>query len=152
MPRISTTCRALGLVAVGSLFGAPAFAQSAAPDIPGVIGVCAPVISEEYDGNKERWGQCVAAVQSFLDAIGTPAASTDATVADLVIALTELYQDDLKNCKEVETELPLAIRLAAERVTDEDQQAQIIEISTTIEDCAAFATAAILPAPAASAF
>lgn len=127
------------------MLAAPAFAQSSPPDIPGVMRVCTPVIGEEYDGDKDRWGQCIAAVQAFLDAIGTPQASTDATVADLVVALTELYRDDPLVCKQVETELPIAIRLAADRVTDEQQKIQIIEISVTIADCAAFATAGITP-------
>ncbi len=153
MFRIAAKCRKLAFLPLVALMGASPSAQAAAPDIPAVMRVCAPVISEEYDGNKDRWGQCVAAVKSFLDAIGTPQASTDATVGDLVVALTELYQDDLRLCKQVETELPLAIRLAAERVTDKDQQAQIIEISVTIQDCASFATAAITAetSPSASA-
>ncbi|MDB5540894.1 MAG: hypothetical protein JWQ89_2621 [Devosia sp.] len=132
-------------VSVAAVLGSSAaFAQTAPADIPGVISVCAPVIGEEYNGDKNRWGHCVSAVQAFLDAVGTPSAATDATVADLVAALTELYQDDLNNCKLVETELPQAIQLAAQRVTDEEQQAQIIEISATIADCARFTTAAIV--------
>jgi hypothetical protein len=145
MPRIALVFKGLAAVSLAAMIGTSgSLAQSAPTDIPGVISVCAPVISEQYDGDKDRWGTCVAAVQSFLDAIGTPSATTDATVADLVVALTELYEDDLLNCRLVETELPQAILLAAERVTDEEQEAQIIEISATIADCAQFATAAIV--------
>lgn len=140
---ILTKSATFGLLTLAYVAGAPSLAHAAPTDIPTVIDVCAPVISEEYDGNVDRWGQCVAAVKSFLDFIGTPQASTDATVGDLVVALTELYRDDVNLCKQVETELPEAILLAAERVTDEDQKATIIEISATIADCARLATAAI---------
>ena len=133
---------ALGLLVavLGSPLGS---VQAATPDIPAVISVCAPVISEQYDGETERWGACVNAVKTFLDAVGAASSATDPTVADLVVALTELYQDD-ESCKLHETELPEAIEVAANRVTNKEQTAQILEISATIKDCQQFATAAIV--------
>lgn len=147
MPQIASIFKSLAVVSLAATFGSSAaMAQGAPADIPGVITVCAPVISEQYSGDKDRWGTCVASVQAFLDAIGTPSAPTDVTVADLVVALTELYQDDLANCRLVETELPQAVALAAQRVTNEEQQAQIVEISATIADCVRFTTAAVVVA------
>ena len=45
-----------------------------------------------------------------------------------------------------ETELPIAIETAAQLSTDGVQQAQILEISATIQDCQVITTAAI-PVP-----
>jgi len=144
MPLFVFWSKPLALVSIAAVLASPVgVAQSAPTDVPGVTTICAPVISEEYNGDKDRWGACIAAVQEFLDAVGTPSAATDATVADLVVALTELYQDT-PNCKLVETELPQAIEIAARRVTDEQQMAQILEISATIADCQQFRTAAIV--------
>lgn len=144
MSVFASPAKKLAMLSMAALLVAPVgVSQGAATDIPGVLSVCAPVISEEYEGDKRRWGTCIASVQEFLDAIGTPDAATDATVTDLVVALTELYEDR-ENCKLVETELPEAIELAAHRVTDEEQELQILEISTTIAACEAFATAAIV--------
>lgn len=133
---------ALGLLATAYLL--PAGAVLAQPmDVAGVISICAPVISEQYDGDKDRWGTCMTAVTEFLDAIGAASVPTDPTVTDLVVALTELYRDD-DSCRLNETELPEAIAIAAGRVTDDDQAAQILEISVTISECQQFATAAIV--------
>lgn len=144
MPLLVYGSKPLAILSVAAVLASPAgVAQSAPTDVAGVTAICAPVISEEYNGNKDRWGACINAVQEFLDAVGTPSAATDATVADLVVALTELYQDN-RNCKLVETELPQAIEIAAHRVTDEQQMAQILEISATIADCQQFRTAAIV--------
>ncbi|MGN6488177.1 MAG: hypothetical protein ACTHLT_10210 [Devosia sp.] len=144
MPLVVPGSKRLALLSLIAVLASPiGVAQSAPTDVPGVIAICAPVISEEYNGDKDRWGLCIAAVQEFLDAAGTPSAATDATVSDLVVALTELYQDN-ENCKLVETELPQAIEIAARRVTDEQQTARILEISATIADCQQFRTAAIV--------
>ena len=142
------------LILMTALVASPqvSFAQSAPTDIPGVLTVCAPVIDEEYDGNKNRWGDCIAAVDGFLKGLGAPSEQADATIADLVTELAALYRQQLP-CPQEETELPKAIDVAAQLALEKVQQAQIIEISNTIKDCGVFATAAIaLPAPAASAF
>jgi hypothetical protein len=120
-------------------------AQSAPGDIPGVMAICTPVIGEEYNGDKDRWGQCMAAVDGFLKGVGAPSDATNVTIAELVAALVELYQDQ-KACVIEDTELPIAIEIAAQLSTDGVQQAQIIEISATIKECQAITTAAI-PAP-----
>jgi len=127
-----------------------ALAQSAPTDIPGVMSVCAPVVGEQYEGDKDRWGQCIAAVDGFLKGIGAPADAANETIAELVAALVELYQDD-DTCLIDETELPIAIETAAQLSTDGVQQAQIIEISATIKDCQIITTAAIPDPVAASA-
>lgn len=130
-------------------------AQSSFVDVPSVMQVCTPVIDEQYDGNKRRWGTCIGAVDEFLRSVGAPSDQTDAVIADLVAQLVELYRPQ-PSCVEDETELPIAINTAAQLARDAIQQAQIIEISNTIKDCGVFSTAAIpadaLPAPAASAF
>lgn len=146
MPQFSFAYRRLAIVSMAAVLGSSgALAQSAPVDIPGVVTVCAPVVSEQYSGDKDRWGYCVAAVEAFLDT-AAPSASTDDTVADLVVGLAGLYRDEVTNCTFVETELPMAIQLAAQRVTDEERRAQIVEISATIADCQQFATAAIVQA------
>ena len=143
MPRLRSALGGLAAISLAAAFCvAPSWAQSGPADIPGVLAICAPVIGEEYDGNDERWGQCVAAVDGFMDAIGAPSDAANPIIADLVVALTELYEDQ-KECELEETELPQAIELAAQHSTDPVQQAQIIEVAATIEDCEVFLTAAI---------
>lgn len=151
MPRLSLVRKILCGLSLGVVLTSPAaMAQTAPTDIPGVLVVCAPVIAEEYEGNDIRWGQCVAAVDGFLTYIGAPSDDTNAVVADLVAELVKLYQE--LRCPDEETELPQAIELAAQKTTDEVQVTQILEISATIKDCVAFATAAIplTPVPASA--
>jgi hypothetical protein len=146
MPRLRL---ALGSLATASFMAAlwsPAvLAQSAPADIPAVMTICTPVVGEEYAGDKDRWGQCIAAVDGFLKGLGAPSEATNQTIADLVAALVELYQDD-QSCVVDATELPIAINTAAQLSTDGVQQAQILEISATIQDCQVITTAAI-PVP-----
>lgn len=149
MPRLKF---ASGIFVVGSLLAALwsplAMAQnaggnSAENSIRGVMAICTPVIAEEYDGDRDRWLDCVNAVDGFLKRIGAPSDETNDDVADLVAALTELYEIQLA-CPLEETELPQAIALAADYSTDDDQQIQILEISATIKECDRLTTAAIL--------
>lgn len=152
MPRLGFACGNLAALSLVAALWSPAvLAQSAPSDIPGVLTICAPVISEEYNGDKDRWGECIAAVDGFLKGLGAPSEAANSTIADLVVALTELYQND-KRCKIEDTELPQAIELAAQLSTDPVQQAQIIEISDTIKACEQFTTAAItaFPVPASA--
>ena len=143
MPHLRLACGTLAAVSfMAALWSPAALAQSAPTDIPGVMAVCAPVVGEEYDGERDRWGQCIAAVDGFLKGIGAPSEATNETVAELVAALVELYQDE-EDCLIEETELPIAIETAAQLSTDGVQQAQILEISATIRDCQAITTAAI---------
>ena len=143
MPRLANALGSLAAISLAAAFCvAPSWAQSGPADIPGVLAICAPVIGEEYNGDDDRWGQCVAAVDSFMDAIDAPSDPANPIIADLVVALTELYQND-EDCEREETELPEAIELAAQHSTDAVQQAQIIEVAATIKDCAVFLTAAI---------
>lgn len=151
MPRLRLACGSLAAVSlVAAMWSPAALAQSAPTDIPGVMSVCAPVVGEQYEGDKDRWGQCIAAVDGFLKGIGAPADAANETIAELVAALVELYQDD-DTCLIDETELPIAIETAAQLSTDGVQQAQIIEISATIKDCQIITTAAIPDPVAASA-
>lgn len=146
MPRLGFACGTLAAVSfVAALWSPAALAQSAPGDIPAVMSICTPVVGEEYDGDKDRWGQCIAAVDGFLKGVGAPSEATNETIAELVAALVELYQDE-ESCLVDETELPIAIETAAQLSTDGVQQAQIIEISATIKDCQAITTAAI-PVP-----
>lgn len=151
MPRLGLACGTMAAVSfMAALWSPAALAQSAPTDIPGVMAICTPVIGEEYNGDKDRWGECIAAVDGFLKGIGAPSEATNETVAELVAALVELYQNE-KECIIDETELPIAIETAAQLSTDEVQQAQIIEISATIRDCQVLTTAAIpVPEPASA--
>ncbi len=143
MPHLGLAFGSLAAVSFMAAMWSPGvLAQSSAADIPAVLSVCAPVISEQYEGDKDRWGECIAAVDGFLKGVGAPSDAANELIADLVVALTELYQDD-ERCPLEETELPLAIELAAQLSTDAVQQAQIIEISATIRDCVVITTAAI---------
>ncbi len=139
-PRFSTGIAVSAALAAVS--ASPTTAQSVPTSIPAVISICAPVISEEYDGNHQRWGTCIAAVDEFTAFIGAPSLSADPILADLVVALAELFQE-LDECDPEQTELPAAIALAAQRTLDEELQVRIQEISFTIRDCTVFATAAI---------
>ncbi|MBN9363318.1 MULTISPECIES: hypothetical protein [unclassified Devosia] len=146
MPRLGFAFGSLAAVSFMAALWSPAvLAQSAPADIPAVMSVCTPVVGEEYDGNKDRWGQCIAAVGDYLKGIGAPSEATNQTIADLVAALVELYRND-QACVVDETELPIAIETAAQLSTDGVQQAQILEISATIQDCQVITTAAI-PVP-----
>ncbi|MBN9309607.1 hypothetical protein [Devosia sp.] len=151
MPRLGAVRNSLIMLSLGAALIAPgAMAQSSPTDIPGVLSVCAPVIKEEYQADRTRWGQCIAAVDAFVKHIGAPSDATNPIIADLVAELVKLYEEQY--CPKADTELPIAIELAAQSSTDAVQQAQIIEISATIRDCGVFATAAIQTAPSASAF
>ena len=149
MPRLRLACGSLAAVSLMAALWSPSVLAQSAPavptDIPGVMTICTPVVGEEYDGDKDRWGQCIAAVDGFLKGIGAPSEATNETIAELVAALVELYQNE-KTCIIDETELPIAIETAAQLSTDKVQQAQIIEISATIKDCQIITTAAI-PVP-----
>lgn len=150
MTRLRFACTGIVVLSMGLAGAIPAgYAQSAAPtSIPGVLDICAPVVGEEYRGDRDRWGQCIAAVDGFLAGIGAPSEATDPVIVELVAELVKLYQEQY--CPEEDTELPIAIEVAAQLSTEAVQQAQIIEISDTIRDCGVFATAALPPPPAAS--
>lgn len=151
MPRLGFACGSLAAVSFLAALWSPAvLAQSAPTDIPGVLSICAPVVGEQYEGDKDRWGMCIAAVDGFLKGIGAPSEAANETIAELVAALVELYQDE-QQCLVEETELPIAIETAAQLSTDGVQQAQILEISATIKDCQVITTAAIPePEPASA--
>lgn len=151
MPHLRLACGSLAAISFMAALWSPAvLAQNGPTDIPGVMAICAPVVGEEYDGDRDRWGQCIAAVDGFLKGIGAPSEATNETVAELVAALVELYQDE-EQCLIEETELPIAIETAAQLSTDGVQQAQILEISATIKDCQRITTAAIpVPEPASA--
>lgn len=134
---------AISLIACSIASVPAAFAQTTPTDIDGVMAVCTPVIDQEYAGNQNRWGECVAAVGAFLDAIGAPSDATNEIIADLVIELAELYRPD-PLCTPTITELPQAIELAAQKSSDPDQRVQILQISTTIEECLDLETAAVV--------
>jgi hypothetical protein len=152
MHRLGVLSVSIAALSLGLAMASPqARAQSTPTDIPAVMGVCTPVIRDEYAGDRDQWGDCIAAVDAFLHHIGAASEQADPIIADLIAALVELYEPQY--CPEEDTELPIAIELAAQSTLDRLQQAQIIEISHTLKDCGRFATAALeLPAPAASAF
>lgn len=121
----------------------PGGAWAAGPStVPEVIGICSPVIDEEYNGNNQHYGDCIKAVGDYLVAIGAASDAANPLIADLVVELAKLYRYDVK-CKIAKTELPIAIQNAALKSTDKTQQAQILEVRQTIVDCTDIQTAAI---------
>jgi hypothetical protein len=100
------------------------------------------VINREYNGDDTRRNECVNGVTAFLTGLGAPSAAVDPTISELVIALTELYQED-DGCTIANTELPEAIAAAAALMTDEATRADLIGISGQIDTCDFDATAAI---------
>jgi hypothetical protein len=134
-----------GLAALG--FCLPGPALGAVPSsIPEVIDLCAPIIAEEYQGNRDRWFECVQGTQDFVNLVlGPPTQTNDTaqTAADLVLELTKLYQDG-DTCEEYETELPKAIEVALNFEMDEQQKELIQSISDSIAACQTLETGAIL--------
>ena len=111
-------------------------------DVAGVLDTCAPVVTAEYGGNRDRWGECGAAVAGYIGALDPDAPDTPQVIADLVVRLAELF-DPGGDCVANPTELPDAIILAASLVRDAEQRAGIEEIAATIEDCVVQRTAAL---------
>ena len=118
----------------------PVAAQTVPTDA--TVQTCSEVIDLQYKNDRSRDGQCVGAVETWLDAVGAPSAAADPQIADLVAKLAELYQDD-PDCKIADTELPLAIATAAGRVFDKDVKAEYLLISEQIKSCKFEGTAAI---------
>lgn len=123
-------------VPICQLIGPARFAPAS---IAAVMGVCTPVIAEQYQGVVDRWGYCSAAVAGYLAAIPDPA---EQQVADLTAKLVELFQPGTA-CTSHETELPEAISVAALKSRDAGQQAAVREIGATIRDCVQARTAAV---------
>jgi hypothetical protein len=103
------------------------------------------VIDKEYHGDKSPWGECVDATRAFVDYITGAAAGDQSSVAsDLAYQLAQLYRDG-PACLNTDTELPLAIEIAA-RLSPDDSQRQLIEqIATTIKSCQSIEAGAIDP-------
>lgn len=115
--------------------------------ISAVVAGCTPVIKLEYQGDKSPWGQCIALTKSFVDALLGPPVGTDdpsKVSGDLAYELTQLYEDGT-DCKKWDTELPVAIQIAATLSQDVDQRKLILQISQTIESCQAVETGTISP-------
>jgi hypothetical protein len=128
MKKLVTAAAALFFFATA---GGPASAQAT---IEQTMDTCAAVIELQYNNNRSRDGQCIAAVGEYLDAIGAPSVAADPLIADLVVKLYELYQDD-PECKIADTELPIAIATAAGRVEDEQAKLQYLAVAEQIETC-----------------
>jgi len=111
---------------------------AAAPtSIAETYNICAPVIDEEYRGDKSHWGMCVKATADYLTLVyGPPPTVPDPNVtnADLVYELAKLYRPG-PNCPNHETELPDAIEKAASFSTDDKQRVLLLQIAKTIQQC-----------------
>lgn len=133
-----------GVVALSAV-GAPAIGQSSAPTtLGGMIGICAPIIDEQYAKDDSRWGQCVAATEAYLKGIIPTLGSEEeiqTTVATTVEELVKLYRP--QDCKLAQTELPQAIGTAKSFTTDEVQLAAIDNIGAAVNGCQQIATAAV---------
>ncbi|HWA17677.1 MAG TPA: hypothetical protein VG757_01660 [Devosia sp.] len=138
IPLVVSVLGGLGLGVYGSTAAVPA-------SIPEVIDLCAPIIAEEYQGDRDRWFECVQGTQDFVNLIlGPPTLTNDTaqTAADLVLELSKLYQDgDI--CEQYETELPDAIEVALKFEMDEQQKELIQSISDSIAACQTLETGAI---------
>jgi hypothetical protein len=133
------------LAGAGSWASGPALAAVPA-SIPEVIDLCAPIIAEEYQGDRDRWFECVQGTQDFVNLVlGPPAKTGDTaqTAADLVLELTKLYKDG-DSCEQYETELPKAIDVALKFEMDQQQRELIQSISDSVAACQTLETGAIL--------
>src|SRR3569623_884233 len=109
MKKLLLFAAALSLMAISG----PGYAQSSSSsaagatsaDISPIMTICKDVIEREYKGDESRRNECVNGVTSFLKGLGAPAASVDPTISDLVVALTELYEED-PDSKIADTDLP----------------------------------------------
>jgi hypothetical protein len=113
--------------------------RAAAANVAEVVGICGPVIAEQYSGDVSSWGECGAAVAGYLAGLDVPA---DEQIAELAAALAELFEPG-PNCSANETELPESLYLAALRASGVDQQQAIREIADSMRDCEAIQTASI---------
>jgi hypothetical protein len=134
-------------VAMGALVlsAAHVFASAPPTTISDVLQGCAPVIKAEYEGDKSPWGNCVAVTQAFVDYVAGPPKAVDDTNSvsgDLAYELAKLYEDG-DNCRNTETELPIAIQLASKLSTDAQQQKLINQIGLTISSCQKVETGSI---------
>lgn len=136
---LESIASAVGLMAIGA---GSAVAQGTPQSIPAVLNICAPVVNEQYEGDQSRYGTCIAAVTAFTSFIQAPSAQTAEVIADLVVALADLYRFD-EACRIARTELPMAIETAAAAAFDEEQRLQIIQVRQTIAACDVFQTFAI---------
>lgn len=131
------------------LIATPAFAQPPTFDAERAttMAICTEVISLQYESDEEpppRWMDCVNAVAEFLDEIGAPSPDADPAIALLIEELVQLYRFD-EACRIAETELPIAIRTAAEATFDEEIRALYLEIVQQVLDCE-FEGLAVIPA------
>jgi hypothetical protein len=118
--------------------------SGAIPTIDGPVRQCEIVASE--DGQGPNAGTCIAATQQLLDALdGVEPAASDQTIADFVVAIVPLVQDDV--CDEADDEVARAIRLAAAESSSPDQVGRLLEIADTVAACEGSETAEIVPDP-----
>jgi hypothetical protein len=141
---VATLCFSIAV-----LTATPAFAQPPTFDAEraATMATCTEVINLQYESEEEpppRWMDCVNAVAAFVDTVGAPSPDADPAIDLLVEELVQLYRFDA-GCKIAETELPLAIRTAAEATFDEEIRALYLELFQQILDCE-FEGLAVIPA------
>lgn len=134
----------LAMVAL-AVVATPAFAaldMSSATTIPGVVDVCRVVASTETpDGNVNR-GECINATEIFLESIKADQSTQDQQIADLIVLLVPLTQEDLE-CDGLDDEVARAILLASTYSSTEEQKLQLVQLSDTVAACVDTGTAAI---------
>ena len=136
-----------GTIALSMLAAGPVHAQSVT--INDTMAICTAVIAEQYASDEEplpRWGECIAAVEAYVAAVGAISPSADPLIGELIVALVELYRDD-NECKIRETELPIAINTAAAATSEEVLKAEYVLIAEQVLSCDIGGTAAITPTP-----
>ncbi len=134
----------LGLMAGAPLAQETALADPSAPipAIQPVVGQC-EIVAADPERADAAAGICVTATQSFIAALqGRTPAESDQAIADLVLALAPLSQQD-ETCDVFDDEIAAAIRLAASASSDPEQATRLTEIAQTIDECEAGSTAAI---------
>lgn len=104
------------------------------PGIQPVVGQCEIVAAAPETGDPTD-GICIGATRSFVAGLaGLPVTEADQSIANLVLALAPLAQNDA-TCNAFDDEIAEAIRFAGASASTPEQLAQLNEIAQTIDDC-----------------
>ena len=133
----------LGVAA--ALAGSPPVSAQSVSVQEDVVEICHRTVEAEKSSEEDPplRGQCILATAGYLDNLAKSSVSPlDERIADLAVGLAELLY--VPDCMR-ESEIPQAIELANSRVTDLDQQEQILLIVVALESCDFGVTAALAP-------
>ncbi len=120
------------LLAIGPAWAQPTKAPSTVDE---VIGICAPVIAREYEGDNSQWGTCTKATWQFVgfayrtNSIDDAGAAVDA----LALQLALLYRPT--DCPSYVTEVPEALSKPFQVTADATLRARIFSYQRSIMAC-----------------